>query len=268
MRISLASRSWLNNRKLGVPSTSHNSQRHSSTTQRVCSACADDSGIRGCSDTGFSSALFSGAWVSRPMPRDTPSTGTRVRRRSRERSGPVWTGRPDTACSATGLARVGPRASETVGRHAVVGQPSAARLGVSSAFLLSRQERASAALPAAVLIKIPGAGEPLKFFGRPASVARGFDERAVGFATSATIDSTAVRRHPSLRSSNESDVIRCASVAASLAVHGASEQGRARCVPPALCRNPREMTWCSSSVWCGPDVYPGLQGTAWGSVFL
>jgi hypothetical protein len=40
---------------------------------------------------------------------------------------------------------------------------------------------------------------------------------------------------------------------------GLRNRGRARCVPPALCRNPREMTWCSSSVWYGPDVCPGLQ---------
>jgi hypothetical protein len=172
-----------------------------------------------------SSALFSGACVSSPMTRDNPSTGPRARRRSRERSGPVWIGRPDTACPATGLGRVGPRASETVGRDAFVGQPSAAQPGVSSAFLLTRHERASAALPAAVLIKTLGAGEPLKCFWRSASVARGFDERAVGFAASATIDPTPVRRHPSLCSSNEADVIGCAGVAAFLAVPGASGQG-------------------------------------------
>jgi hypothetical protein len=67
MRISLASRSWLNSRKLGVPSTSHNSQRHSSTTQRVSSACVDDSGIGDCSDTLFRSVRISVAlWNQHP----------------------------------------------------------------------------------------------------------------------------------------------------------------------------------------------------------
>ena len=62
MRISLASRSWLNSRTLGAPSTSHNSQRHSSTTQRVRSACVDDSGIGDCSDTLSPFARFESQW--------------------------------------------------------------------------------------------------------------------------------------------------------------------------------------------------------------
>ena len=127
MRISLASRSWLNSRKLGVPSTSHNSQRHSSTTQRMSSACVDDSGIRGCSGTvspprWFGPISLSGAWVSRPTAPDTPRTGTRARRSLANDLRPVLIRRPGTTCSATSPGRVDRYACGTGGPTAVAGR--------------------------------------------------------------------------------------------------------------------------------------------------
>jgi hypothetical protein len=115
---------------------------------------------------------------------------------------------------------------------------------------------------AAVFIKIVGAGEPPKSFCRSASIARGFDEEApaVGFAASATIDDTAVRRHPSLCSPNEPDVIRRARLTRVLAVHWDSNGSRAECVPFVLLGNPREMAARASSVWRRPDVYHAAAG--------
>jgi hypothetical protein len=112
-------------------------------------------------------------------------------------------------------------------------------------------------MSAAVLIEILGAGEPLKSFWRSASVARGFngDAPSVGLAASTTIHPTAIRRQLAPCAPNEPDLIRCARVVGLLAVHiGLRSGSGAERVPHTLRENPREMTPCASSVWCGPDV--------------
>ena len=211
MRISLASRSWLNSRKVGVPSTSHNSQRHSSTTQTMSSACVDDSGIRGCSGTVSPSRWFglislSDAWVSRLTARDTPSTSTRGRREFRARMRLALSGRQGSGCLAKDPSP-GARHGCASGDLSCAGDPlSPSATGASAALGRPGDEHSIVTALAVVQVAILSAADPLQAGQRAATIAwRIRDEQRIAPAASAPIDPPTIRRHASVRSPKEVD---------------------------------------------------------------
>ena len=164
MRISLASRPWLNSRKLGIPSTSHNSHRHSSTTHNVSSACVDDSGIRDCSGPVSLSRWFKsvspGASAKQPKAPDTPNTGTRERRTSRARMRPVSSGTRGTASMESDPSADVRPVYASAAQRCVVALASPSGAAASSPFVGPRKEHAISADLAVVPDRSRGCRRP------------------------------------------------------------------------------------------------------------
>ena len=229
MRISLASRPWLNSRKLGIPSTSHNSHRHSSTTHNVSSACVDDSSIRDCSGPVSLSRWFKsvspGASAKQPKAPDTPNTGTRERRTSRARMRPVSSGTRGTASMESDPSADVRPVYASAAQRCVVALASPPGAAASSPFVGPRKEHAISADLAVVLIEVVAAADPAQPVGRLAAIAGWIRDQAVIAATaSAPIDAASIRRDSSLCAPNEPQVTR-------LALHGYSLE--------------RWSTWCA-----------------------
>jgi hypothetical protein len=84
---------------------------------------------------------------------------------------------------------------------------------------LPSDKQVGAAFAASVLVEVPGPRDPVRTYGRSATIARrrGWDDHvSVGCATSATSERAAIRRQP--------DVIRCARLAGVLAIHRDSKE--------------------------------------------
>ena len=213
---------------VGIPSTSHNSHRHSSTTHNVSSACVDDSGIRDCSGPVSLSRWFKsvspGASAKQPKAPDTPNTGTRERRTSRARMRLVSSGTWGTASMESGPPADVRRVYASAAQRCVVGLASPSGGGFI-AIRGPRKEHAIAADLAVVLIEVVAAADPAQPVGRLAAIAGWIrDEAAIAATASASINAASIRRDASLCAPNEPQVTR-------LALHGYSSE--------------RWSTWCA-----------------------